>query len=382
MVELDVLRGFALFAVFIVHFTSAAFYNLPVSIELLERAAESSLDNAALFITEVMFYDKGNTLFATLFGMGFWIMLERLEARSTAFETIYFRRLLILLLIGLINAFLIFPGDVLHEYAVIGLVLMTLRWMGPRALLFVGLALALAGRAIAEILIPGAIAAWDQFEIVQADAFADGGYWNWVRTAGAAHVERDIIQGTAAGWVLYALGRFMLGAWIIRIGWIQRSRELLPAFRKWAIVLLPIGFAAELTVGLFNFGIIELPIALSTHLHSIGTLLLAAGFALGLIVALHSKARAIAELFAPLGQIALTAYVAHGAIFTLIFFPFGLDLLNTIGPAQSLAIAVTMFSGMTLLAHAWLKRFTYGPLEYLWRWATYGSRPAFKRAAV
>ena len=107
--ELDVLRGFALLGVFIVHFTSSSFYNLTLTEQQQAAFLENPLDWWALVIGDLFFYDKANTLFATLFGMGFWIMLDRLRARGESFEKIYLQRILILLVIGTINLHFLFP---------------------------------------------------------------------------------------------------------------------------------------------------------------------------------------------------------------------------------------------------------------------------------
>lgn len=375
--ELDILRGFALLGVFIVHFVGAGFYELPLGDAQREIFRESSANQAALFITEYFFYDKANTLFATLFGMGFWVMMERLEARGANFQKIYLRRLLALLAIGCINVFLIFPGDVLHEYAALGFVLFFLRKMPLYLFVIGGLALAIGGFFIADYLIPHADAAYEQFLIVQAAAFENGSYLNWVATTAPAHVAREFLGGVLLGWALYIFGRFLLGAWIIRQGWIQRSQELLPKFKKLLWVVLPIGLAMEGASLAVYMEWLSGPERFEDLLHTIGVLFLAAGYSLVLIVLFHSRFRSLAAAFAPVGRMALTAYVLHGAIFTMLYFPFGLDMLGQVSPLVALLFSVALYVAMTLAAHWWLARYRYGPLEYLWRWATYGQKPKF-----
>jgi uncharacterized protein len=115
--ELDVLRGFALFGVFTVHFVTSLYYLYPVDEAVFSSWTEDPIQFGLLVLCDVLFYDKAITLFSILFGIGFWVQMERLKSRSDAFEHIYLRRLAVLLAFGLINKFLLFPGDILVDYA-------------------------------------------------------------------------------------------------------------------------------------------------------------------------------------------------------------------------------------------------------------------------
>lgn len=378
--ELDVLRGFALLGVFIVHFVGAAFYELPLD----ERIAEAWWGNGghfvALFISDFFFLDKANTLFATLFGMGFWLMLQRLEASGRDLHRIYLRRLAVLLLIGLVNLFLLFPGDVLHEYALLGFLLFAVRGLAPRWMLIGGLVLALLGRPLAYHLLAALGATSGGYDQAVEAAFAHGGYWNWVAVHAKAHVVKDLANGMLLGWATYIVGRFLLGAWIMRGAWIERAVEA----RKRVRAILPWILASGLLINALSMAIflerLNLPISWGEFLHILATPLLALGYALTLILLFNSnRGRPLASVFAPVGRIALTAYVAHGAILTFVYFPFGLDRLGELGPSGSLLLAISVFGACTVFAHLWLRVFRYGPLEYLWRWATYGTRPALRR---
>lgn len=376
--ELDILRGFALLGVFIVHFTGAAFYALPLD-EAVAEAWSSQADNAtALFITEWLFYDKANTLFATLFGMGFWVMMERLEARGGDFATIYLRRLFLLLLIGLVNIALIFPGDVLHEYALLGFALFLLRRLPPAAMLWIGLPLVFFGTFIGSHIEMALGLSYGWVDAEQAEVFAVGTYSAWAGWHMPAHVTRDIVQFGLTGWALHIFGRFLIGAWIIRQGLLLRMGERLPAIRRLFAIALPLGLLLELGSMLIYTEVLNLPGWLDQLLHGLGAPTLALGYALGLILLYQAKGRAIAAFFAPVGRTALTAYVVHGAIYTWLYFPFGLDMLGIIPPIAGFLLALVVFAVFTLIANWWLARYRYGPLEYLWRWGTYGKRPGFR----
>ncbi|MEL6949369.1 MAG: DUF418 domain-containing protein [Pseudomonadota bacterium] len=378
--ELDVLRGAALLGVFVVHFVGVPLYELSLDEATRDAFLERLDHHIALFISDFFFQNKANTLFATLFGMGFWVMLQRLTARDADFAAIYARRLGTLLLIGLVNWFLFFPGDVLHEYALIGLVLLALRQWRAKTMLIVGIALALFGSPIGSHVSAALGISDEAFYETQRLAFEQGEYWTYVRMMGGMYIERDFLQAGLLGWGLYILGRFLIGAWVMREGWIERARDMLPQVRRLLWIVLPLGAIAELWSLLIFMEVLPGGEMLDGALHMIGAPLMALGYALLLISLCQSVTwRNTVLWFAPVGRIALTAYVLHGIVFTLIFMPFGLDALGVIGPSLCFLLALALYIALTVFAVFWLAKFRYGPLEYLWRWATYGQRPAFRR---
>lgn len=377
--ELDILRGFALLGVFVVHFVGGVFHNIPTD-EVWQAAQRADpLQYSVLLFSDFAFLDKANTLFATLFGMGFWVMMERLKARGVAFEKIYFRRLIVLMAIGLINVFMIFPGDVLHQYAALGLLLLLLH-RAPRTFLLVGgLALAIGGYALGNLILPDADDGWVYFAAVEATAIDKAEYWNWVFKTSEAFLVRIFVYGTAVGWLFYLFGRFLIGAWIMQQGWMDRLEELLPQIRRITTLVLPLGMAlSAIAVALYEEALTG-PEELKEWVQMVAAPLHALGYALVLILLFHSRWRSLVMFFAPVGRMALSAYVAHGAVLTIVYMPFGLGMAGKLGPAPSLALVLSLYAAMTLACSWWLARFAYGPLEYVWRWATYGKMPAHFR---
>ncbi|MEM7705916.1 MAG: DUF418 domain-containing protein [Pseudomonadota bacterium] len=377
--ELDVLRGFALLGVFIVHFVGVPFYELPL--EESQRALwESQLQHsAAVYVSDLLFQNKANTLFATLFGMGFWIMLQRISARDPNFVRIYQRRLAALLAIGLLNLFLVFPGDVLHVYALIGWLLLAMRNWSSNTMLYLGLALALLADPVFDHVLPSLGGPEEVYESAMMDAFNEERYLVWVKIMTGAYIDEEFLHGGLIAWALYLLGRFLIGAWVMREQWIQRARRHLPRLRSVAAWLLIIGLAAEVwSLLIFKEKVSGSPL-FDGLLHAVGAPMMAVGYALTLVYLCNSaRWQRLALWLAPVGRIALTAYVLHGAIFTLLYMPFGLGMLGTLGPAHALLAALALYSFLTAFSFIWLRRYRYGPLEYLWRWVTYREQPAFR----
>ena len=131
---LDTLRGFALMGILIMNmpgFNSSFFAEADGS-----HLWPGQVDQAAEFVREALFSGKFNSMFSLLFGIGFTIQYARLVERDPAHATtIYLRRLAVLAVIGSIHAWVFWPGDVLHTYAILGLVLvMGLRRVSDRGI--------------------------------------------------------------------------------------------------------------------------------------------------------------------------------------------------------------------------------------------------------
>ena len=91
-----------------------------------------------------------------------------------------------------------------------------------------------------------------------------------------------------------------------------------------------------------------------------------------LLVHDHERWKRVLSIFAPVGRMALTNYIAQSVVCFLIFYGIGLGLMAQVGPAVALLISLAVFAVQILWSHWWLAHFRFGPLEWLWRMATYG----------
>ena len=234
-------------------------------------------------------------------------------------------------------------------------------------------AIGVRGPAMEEVWNETATAARQQVTL-------SGDYVAWVAEMARTNWFDFIASGTIIAWLIYALGRFLIGAWIARQHWLERLGELRREVGKVALVALPVGLALEFAWMGADWGYVEIPAPWPTGIHILGSLTLALGYAAGLLWLYHTKAMGwLPRLFAPVGRMALTNYIAHGIIFTLVLGGFGLGMAGTIAPKQTLALAIGVYVGLTIFSHFWLANFRYGPLEYVWRTLTYGRAPAFRR---
>ncbi|MEL1250640.1 DUF418 domain-containing protein [Aurantiacibacter gilvus] len=388
--ELDVLRGFALLGVLIANFVWWSFGENTALPAQTEAFAQDPGNLAAIFFTDVFVSDKANTLFAFLFGVGFWVQMQRLEERGAEFGAIYTRRLFVLLVFGLINLFLIWPWDILNLYAITGFLLFALRGMSARAMLWTGLTLALLGMPLVRWATdqlgwaePANEMAFGEVAIAtRQDAYVNGSYFEWVEATANLVWFDWIANGLIVAWILYALGRFLVGAYVARQGWLQRAGELLPQIRKIFLVAFPLGVAIEVVRVLMGEAeLIDAPAWLSKWLHVVGVPILDLGYAAGLILLFHSsRFGVLARVFGPVGRMALTNYLVQGVFIGLVLYGFhgGLALAGMIEPKVVLGLCFGFYALQTVFSHWWLGRYRFGPMEWLWRTLTYGERPTMR----
>jgi uncharacterized protein len=393
--DLDVLRGFALFGVLLANIVGIVAWGYVTTEAELEASLFRTLDRLVHFAVRLFVDDKANTLFAFLFGLGFYVQMSRLSERGVDFAGLYTRRLFILFVIGLIHLVFIWFWDILHLYAVLGFGLLLVRKASDRAILFWGIGLALFGRLGADILIElsslHASGAYDALSsdaaILQRQALSGtGDYWGLVKNFW--HVNwLDYFKGPVFGWALYAFGRFLIGMWVGRKQWLHRAGDFLPGFKRVFFIALPLGLVLEAVNQLGGIAALSgesfAGDVLSGLTHMVATPLIAAGYTSGLVLALRTGwGSKIFGVLAPVGRMALTNYVMQSFIigFTLFGIGPGLDLMSHATVTIAMIIAVTGFAGQIIISHFWLKAFNFGPLEWVWRALTYGTLPIFRRA--
>jgi uncharacterized protein len=385
---LDVLRGVAvagiLFANVLVFF---GIFVMPP-----DRAAAlptATLDAAALFFDKVFVDGKFYSIFSLLFGIGFGLQLASGgDAALPRFQ----RRLRILLAIGAIHAVLIWAGDILMLYALLGF---TMPWFARKSnrelrrwaviLLAVPTALYLVVLAAWTALSPGA-------SPTQTDAGMPASILAFFEAMGRGGVKDAFIGNLiflAARWgdliatmrFPKVLGMFVLGLWVVRSGLAQapvgRATLVRWSLLGWAVGL-PMNVIATLALNRWPYLPPSAGGLLGVVMQAVGIPMLALGYAatVGLLVV---DGRRLVNVFAPLGRMALTNYLMHSIVCVVLSYGFGLGLWWRIGAANAIAIAVAIIALQMPLSAWWLSRYRFGPVEWIWRRFTY-ARPLALRA--
>ena len=387
---IDIVRGVALLGIFIMNMPGFS-HSLFAGVD----AYTDPLSRAAALVREALFGGKFNSMFSMLFGIGFTIQLGRLResqpARATA---IYVRRLVVLLAIGLVHAGLLWSGDVLLVYAVLGFALLLLQRLTDKvliALLVACLAFPALFDAYREQLVSPraeALAAFDYEDLEASNnlAFGSGSFVDAAR-----ETARTLAwgYGTTMGRWSYALfyvhmaTGMLLGYAIGRRGWVRRIAELRPEVRHLQWIALGVGIAGALVYAASRPAALVAEPAPSLvfggdFMHAVSRLALMIFYALTLVrVAALPAWRGVLLPFAAAGRMPLTNYLLQTVLGTFIFYGWGLGYWGRAGPALELLLAPLLFVAIQLpLSVWWLRHHRYGPLEYAWRVLSYGGRIA------
>ena len=332
-------------------------------------------------------------LLTFLFGLGFSLQLERATAGGRSVLGTYLRRLAALFLIGVGHVLLLWWGDILWGYAIAGVGLVLFRRVRGRKLLLWGVALALLPQlvaslpVVAKVLTPimprpadavafrarvlAALAGHDRLVLTQLQLqqtyYHVGGFWIWYFPS--------------------LLGRFLIGYWAGTTRLFHDAAQRLPLFRKLAAWGLGLGFLIGAVIAILRLlqrRNLVLPNTVWKALavpSELGVTLLCCGYAAAVVLLLQRPAaRRVLLGIAPVGQMALTTYISQSLVCTFLFYGWGLGLITRIQPARLFPITLAIFFLQILFARAWLSRFRFGPLEWLWRSLTYGRVQPLRRS--
>jgi uncharacterized protein len=375
---IDILRGIALFGVLMVNLVTE--FRVDLFQQFLPAAGPASGLNHAVEAGVGIFLElKAFALFSFLFGVGLAIQFERLE-RTQRRLVLLVRRLLVLLGIGLFHLFFIWNGDILTEYALLGLVALPLLYLSNTWLLTLALLLLLFYMGLPHSLPPDFFwpsSDWLQRHVIAANhaytsnSYADVLQFSWQEIPYIVSLLVAIAPRTVA--------LFLLGAVAWRTGLLrepERHRRLL-----WGMAAtgLLVGTALSLLEAVSPSSPWSGLAHMWDNLSPLSPVILAMGY-MGVVVALVSltRARRALAVFGPLGRMAFTNYLMQSIIFGWIFYGFGLGYFGKLGAAVAMGLGVAVYGGQIVLSRWWLRRYRFGPVEWLWRTLMYGARQPLK----
>ncbi|MER5962177.1 DUF418 domain-containing protein [Streptomyces sp. NPDC002057] len=387
LAHVDALRGFALLGILIVNigFLASTYHGSGIE----DPSFGSPLDSAVGWFVATFFEAKFFLLFSFLFGYSFTLQLASAERSGARFTPRFLRRLAGLLVLGVLHAVLLFPGDILTTYAVLGLILLALHRIRPRtavrtavvlfavtaalyALLALGVHLAGAGGVD-----PGVAA-----EAERAAAALRGGAGSVI----AEHLAQlpDVLFLLVFFQAPAALAAFLLGLAAGRtraLGDLARHRAVLIRL-QWA------GFTVGLLGGVLyaHAGLVHPGSAyqvLAIGIDVVTAPLLAAAYAATVLRLTQGRfgGRVVAVL-GPVGSMTLTGYLTQSLVCALLFTGYGAGLVGRVSPPVVLAIALALFAAQIVVSRWWLRRHRYGPVEWLLRAWTTLSRPPLRRSSA
>jgi len=388
---LDIVRGVAVMGILAMNIV--AFAMPPAAyINPVAYGSEAAIDFAAYAFNFALIDGKMRGLFSFLFGASMLLIIQKAEAKGESPASVHFRRQLVLLLVGALHFYLIWYGDILFGYALIGMVAWFFRRKPARVLIawgivlvlvefamMAGMAASVAGlaRAIAE---PGATAetlrSWNEMTAYVAIPSAD-----------ELNRQLGLILGPWSGVVHYQLGEhrydplifslmfgpetlayMLFGMAALKSGYLtgqwsdrqyQRAATIgftiaIPCYLLLVWLIFRSGFSVP---ALFAFSM-----AATVLIRPVMVVAVAA-----LIILLAQDGGWLTERVAAAGRAAFTNYLGTSILMTGLFYGWGLGLFGELTRSQLWLVVIAMWVLMLAWSKPWLDRFQYGPFEWLWR---------------
>lgn len=382
--DVDALRGFALLGILQVNIMafSSVMYGIPSS------GAEQSFgfsDLVHLFISTI-FEMKFYLLFSFLFGYSVTLQMQSAVRAGEAFVPRFLRRQAGLWVIGLLHAVLLFHGDILSTYALLGVVLLLWRNSLDRAL--VKSAIWLIG-ITAVLWASLGVLLWnypEQPDTVQLLSEAQLAYTAY--TGSFSSVIMQHLNELKVMWLILlliqapcALAMFLLGFLAGKHQFLAQPDQyrpyLKPAITAGLFIGLPASFITALTALL----------AAGTHWEMLGLALSLATAPLltfgiiAIMLKFFSTERGLfwRDALAPAGRMALSNYLLQSLICGFIFYGYGLGLIDQTSAFTNVLIGLAIFAFQLVFSRWWMKHYYYGPLEWLLRALTIGHWSDLKR---
>jgi uncharacterized protein len=375
---IDVLRGVVLFGVLSVNLITE--FRVSLFQQFLPSSLERTwLDHAVNASVSVGMELKAFALFSLLFGVGLAIQFERLAA-NTRRLSLLIRRLLVLLGFGLLHLCFIWNGDILTEYALLGLVALPFLYASNRVLVTTGV-MALAAYAALPFWLPITFfwpsEAWLQQHVQIATSVYASGTWTEVVRYNIAEIPSIVplhLFVAPRTLALFLLGMFAWRAGVLRHP--EQHRRLLIGV---AILGLSLGFGMNLLDPPGPISPWRSLAPVISVLMTLGPVVLATGYGATIIVLYtFTLAGRALGVFGPLGRMAFSNYLVQSLVFSWIFFGYGLGLFGRLSSSQAMLLGIVVYVAQVIVSHAWLKRFRFGPMEWLWRTLMYGARQPWR----
>ncbi|HIG42478.1 MAG: DUF418 domain-containing protein [bacterium] len=410
--SLDVLRGFALLGILLLNIIGFGLHSAAYSNPGFDLTNQSGLDLAAWVSVELFAEGAMRCLFSMLFGAGVVLFTTGKKSKSGAE---HYKRTFWLLIFGLFDAYvLLWNGDILVTYAIAGALLYWFRDYSVRKLLIIagviiglmsalhlalGFVLGEASRS-AEIMantknqaglssyVIETAAVWDEFvvdfaptdeavaeEMAQRrDSYWSAFFWN---AGKSTHMITEILPMFL---IWDALAMMIIGMALYKAGVLQGECS-----SRFYVRLMVIGFTIGLLTNAYevllalrnNFNLLSI-FAQTQPTYHIGRLGMCLGY-IGLIVWLTREdvIASVRHLLAGVGRMALTNYLMQSLICAIVFTGLGFSQVGELSRVALYPVVFGIWVFQLFFSQWWLKRYRFGPIEWLWRAFTYGERPPF-----
>jgi uncharacterized protein len=411
---IDIARGIALLGIIMVN---ARLFFAPFGVVIepsltLDGAPRSAADLAAWALVETFCTYKFISLFSMLFGFGLAMQAARAEQVGSSRWPIGLRRLGLLALVGILHWTLIWYGDILTLYAVLGLIVLAVAGLSRRTvgwiavtLMAVVLVVTIAGAGL-QVLgsmwlegMPSAEAAVIDPALrglaAMVAAKFDPSSPIWLAAETAAFREGPFLDALTFRVIAFAFGflaafftygwqsllMMVCGVYAFKAGLFDHGASSMR--RRLALLLLPLGVlvAAAAPAPILALGFDSTPARIAyALLLPLGAMVLPFAYATIIIEWGPRLPAVIATALERTGRMSFTVYLGESLVCTALSCWWGLAWFGTLGDAEVAGTVFLVWLGLVLFATAWLGVFRIGPFEWLWRLSTYAGNGTAARA--
>lgn len=392
---LDILRGISIMFIFtanIPFFSGLWFFNPDHPIREINWDSDAIVN----FIMYVLVDGKFYSIFSLLFGIGFVVQYNNINAKNGVFAPFFRKRMFWLLVFGLIHLFLIWAGDILTLYAVLGFVLIWFMKASDKTLLITAAVLILfplvnwAFMHFTGIFYPGL--AFEQsttvyqyfgMPVLEMDGFSMPDMQAYLLNDGIIDFfKMNLGDGfmriggiLEEGRIFKVFGVFLIGIWAGRKILNGNLLDNTAFLKKVFIIGLLIGLPINIARGYLEFYVERTTTTQFLHVlnYALGTVPLALSYAAGIALICH-KGAGVLNVFKPVGKMALSCYLFHSVISIIIFYGIGFNLVGKYGYTIIMIIAFSIFAVQAYFCKVWFQYFKHGPMEWLWRKLVYGNK--------
>ncbi|WP_086428444.1 DUF418 domain-containing protein [Staphylococcus cornubiensis] len=371
IIELDALRGMSLFGILLMNILVLSFPFEHVRLDLALQGIDSLLLRMVMLFVIGSFYP----IFSFLFGFSLMLIYRSTQQRGIAFKPVILRRLIFLMILGLIHGFLLFAGDILLTYAVMGFAAMwctkvSVKKLKNAAIILFALKVVLFGLPFliiglmskAKLPFSGGnqAALNDVLQAKTSSHYIDFFLYNAQDNLG------NIASILTIDW-LDIFPYLLLGMAAMKgnlVAWVKQHPT---RATQWGTLFIVIGVLVK-CIGAYamtNPSLMMFSFMVGGPLLSVGIVLLF------FHVMQYPVAQKLLKLFRYPGKMSLSVYLSQSIVCTFLFTGFGLGFYNKLPLYQTYLFALALFLIQVVVCYVYLRQFNQGPIEWVWRKITY-----------